>query len=571
MKDGRDVWYDEILEKADDECPAEQLDAEHPLYILYTSRLDGQAEGHPAHDRRLPDRRRVRRTEYVFDLQARGGRVLVLGRRRLGHRPLATSSTGRCSTARRRVMYEGAPDYPHKGIWWELCERYGVTIFYTAPTAIRACMKWGVGAPAEARPVVAAAARHGRRADQPEGVALVPQGDRRRALPDRRHLVADRDRRDHDHAAARASPRRSRARPTHAVPRHRRRRRRRGDGKPVDDGQGLLVLTRPVAGDAAHALQGGRPLRRDVLREVRQGDLPRRRRRAQGRGRLLLGHRPHRRRRQRLRPPALDGRGRVGDRRAPEGRRGGRDRPGRRGHRPGDLRVRDARGRRSRAPTSSSRRSASTSPSGSASSRGPKRIIWADDLPKTRSGKIMRRLLRDIAEGRELGDVTTLRDPDVMAAARGQGPRGAEGRRVVGVVRRAPESGLRSASSTIPDRDRLLVRIRKHCSPSGGERRCLVNERRPRYPPHRAVEPVTLRDGSAVRVDLFAEVTGLAAGVSRKCVGRVAAPTVLRRRRSRAPYFIVRPRLRRRRPRGDCRGGVVRTDRRSRGLVPDRR
>ena len=44
----------------------------------------------------------------------------------------------------------------------------------------------------------------------------------------------------------------------------------------------------------------------------------------------------------------------------------------------------------------------------------PKRIIWADDLPKTRSGKIMRRLLRDIAEGRELGDVTTLRDPDVM-------------------------------------------------------------------------------------------------------------------------------------------------------------
>ena len=71
----------------------------------------------------------------------------------------------------------------------------------------------------------------------------------------------------------------------------------------------------------------------------------------------------------------------------------------------GDLRGR----RRAR-----SARSASTSRSGSASSRGPKRIIWADDLPKTRSGKIMRRLLRDIAEGRELGDVTTLRDPDVM-------------------------------------------------------------------------------------------------------------------------------------------------------------
>ena len=61
-------------------------------------------------------------------------------------------------------------------------------------------------------------------------------------------------------------------------------------------------------------------------------------------------------------------------------------------------------------------RSARPSPNGSASSHDPKRIIWADDLPKTRSGKIMRRLLRDIAEGRALGDVTTLRDPTVMAA-----------------------------------------------------------------------------------------------------------------------------------------------------------
>jgi len=50
----------------------------------------------------------------------------------------------------------------------------------------------------------------------------------------------------------------------------------------------------------------------------------------------------------------------------------------------------------------------------------PKRVIWADDLPKTRSGKIMRRLLRDIAEGRELGDVTTLRDPDVMNQLEGK-------------------------------------------------------------------------------------------------------------------------------------------------------
>ena len=79
------------------------------------------------------------------------------------------------------------------------------------------------------------------------------------------------------------------------------------------------------------------------------------------------------------------------------------------------VRLRDARGRPRGRRRADRRRSASTSPSGSASSRGRSAIIWADDLPKTRSGKIMRRLLRDIAEGRELGDVTTLRDPDVMA------------------------------------------------------------------------------------------------------------------------------------------------------------
>ena len=72
------------------------------------------------------------------------------------------------------------------------------------------------------------------------------------------------------------------------------------------------------------------------------------------------------------------------------------------------------RGRRP-ATTSSRRSCASTSPTRSASSPGPKQMAFADDLPKTRSGKIMRRLLRDIAAGEELGDVSTLRDPEVVA------------------------------------------------------------------------------------------------------------------------------------------------------------
>ena len=85
--------------------------------------------------------------------------------------PLANQATS--------VMYEGTPDTPHKGRWWEICEKYGVTIFYTAPTAIRTFMKWGDEIPDQARPVQAAGARLGRRTDQPGGLRLVPQDHRR--------------------------------------------------------------------------------------------------------------------------------------------------------------------------------------------------------------------------------------------------------------------------------------------------------------------------------------------------------------------------------------------------------
>ena len=69
-----------------------------------------------------------------------------------GSRGIPTSSTGRCATARRSVMWEGAPDYPDPGVWWELVERYRVSILYCAPTAIRACMKWGARVAQRARP-----------------------------------------------------------------------------------------------------------------------------------------------------------------------------------------------------------------------------------------------------------------------------------------------------------------------------------------------------------------------------------------------------------------------------------
>ena len=202
MTEGRDVWFHEALEAADAECPAEPFDAEHPLFVLYTSGSTAKPKG-ILHTTGGYLTGVAATTRYVFDLRPEEDVYWcsadvgwVTGHSYIVYGPLMNGATS--------VMYEGAPDYPHKDIWWELCDRYGVTIFYTAPTAIRACIKWGVEHPGRARPLQAAAARHGRRADQPEGVGLVPPRGRRRALPDRRHLVADRDRPHHDRRPARA-------------------------------------------------------------------------------------------------------------------------------------------------------------------------------------------------------------------------------------------------------------------------------------------------------------------------------------------------------------------------------
>ena len=148
IKEGRDHWYHRLMQDAAAECEPEAMDAEDMLYILYTSGTTGKAEGHRAHDRRLPAWAPTPR---------RSGCSISRKTTSTGARPTsagspgtATSSTGRSRNGATVLMYEGAPDWPQKDRFWELIERHGVTIFYTAPTAIRAFMRWGTEWPREA-------------------------------------------------------------------------------------------------------------------------------------------------------------------------------------------------------------------------------------------------------------------------------------------------------------------------------------------------------------------------------------------------------------------------------------
>ncbi len=141
MTEGRDVWYHEAIEAAADECPAEPLDAEHPLYILYTSGSTAKPKG-ILHTTGGYLTQVAWTHRNVFDLKPDSDVYWcaadvgwVTGHSYIVYGPLANGATS--------VMFEGAPAYPDKDIWWEIVERYGVTILYCAPTAIRTHVKWG--------------------------------------------------------------------------------------------------------------------------------------------------------------------------------------------------------------------------------------------------------------------------------------------------------------------------------------------------------------------------------------------------------------------------------------------
>jgi acetyl-CoA synthetase len=406
---GRAVWYHEALEQADADCPAEPLDAEHPLYVLYTSGSTAKPKG-ILHTTGGYLTGVAWTHKYLFDLKPEEDVYWcsadvgwVTGHSYIVYGPLLNGATS--------VMYEGAPDYPDKDIWWELCERYGVTLFYTAPTAIRACMKWGAEYPA----------RHDLSKLRLLGTVGEPINPKAWIWY---HLVIGGERcpiidtwwqTETGHALISPLPGITATKPGSAtcpLP---------GidaavvdeDGNEVEDKQGFLILRRPWPGMLRTLYKDPERFKEtyfskfgpttyfvgDAARKDPDGYLW-----VIGRVDDVINVSGHRLSTAEVESalvshPYVAEAAVIGQADEDTGQsicafvtlEGSHDESDEllaelREHVAGRI------GKLAR----------------------PKRIVWADDLPKTRSGKIMRRLLRDIAEGRELGDVTTLRDPDVM-------------------------------------------------------------------------------------------------------------------------------------------------------------
>jgi acetyl-CoA synthetase len=147
MVEGRDHWYHDLMADADPVCPAEPMDSEQLLFLLYTSGTTGKPKG-IMHTSGGYLTQVAFTHKYVFDLHpdtdvywCTADVGWVTGHSYIVYGPLANGAT--------QVMYEGVPNYPANDRFWSIVEKYGVTKFYTAPTAIRTFMKWGAEEPAK--------------------------------------------------------------------------------------------------------------------------------------------------------------------------------------------------------------------------------------------------------------------------------------------------------------------------------------------------------------------------------------------------------------------------------------
>jgi acetyl-CoA synthetase len=412
MTPGRDVDWATALAAADPVAPPVAFDAEHPLFILYTSGSTAKPKGilHTTGGYLVGA---AYTTKYVFDLRPQTDIFWcsadvgwITGHSYIVYGPLLNGVTS--------VMYEGAPDYPNRAIWWETVERFKVSVFYTAPTAIRACMSWGpeepnkhdlsslrllgsVGEPINPKawlwyyeviggcrcPIVDTwwQTETSQIMISPiPGITAAKPGCAMRPLPGIHAEVVD------------------------------------NTGAAIEEGEGLLVLRRPWPGmlrtlykDPDRFVEGywsrfgpDTYVVGDAARIDSDGDIW-----ILGRIDDVINVSGHRLSTAEV-ESAIVSHPKVAEAAVVA--------------QPDDLTgqaiaafVTPVEGTDTHDLDQDIRDHVAEHIGKLAR---PKRIIWTHDLPKTRSGKIMRRLLRDIAAGRELGDVTTLRDPAVMTELR---------------------------------------------------------------------------------------------------------------------------------------------------------